>query len=327
MQLGILRVLGVYWFLQIAVSVCLLGFASHDQVVLFNAENAIFLMKTVFNAVALWLLLGRKAALRMWCVVGGLVLFLVASVVVEVSGGFGRYSGFGRTLYFLVVAAVFLVSSRAASSLTQPLEQGACTSSSVLQIRSWQLWRKLIIYFCAFSVVGHWAEAGYGLLIKWGVVAGTYDPSSQIWSDWLYPFCVYGVGAVVCVLLFMPLRRLFLRKTGSVVASAVCCFVVSAFVCAGIELAMGLLLNQPSPQGVKPLWDYSDIPFNFMGQICLQNAIAFGCAATFMTWVVLPVLDRAISKLPHDAANALFVVVVTLFLMLFFLYCVEWRLM
>ena len=58
--------------------------------------------------------------------------------------------------------------------------------------RTWAFWRSLIMYFCLFSIVGHWMEAAFCLLIKYGIVPGIYDPNSQIWSDWLYPFPVYG---------------------------------------------------------------------------------------------------------------------------------------
>ena len=33
-----------------------------------------------------------------------------------------------------------------------------------------------------------------------------------------------------------------------------------------------------------------------MGQVCLQNAIAFGVVATLMTWVIYPALEQLLSK-------------------------------
>lgn len=44
--------------------------------------------------------------------------------------------------------------------------------ASFFQPKSWTFWRNLIMYFCIFSVVGHWMEAGYRLFIKWGIPPG-----------------------------------------------------------------------------------------------------------------------------------------------------------
>ena len=86
---------------------------------------------------------------------------------------------------------------------------------------------------------------------------------------------------------------------------------------------MGLVLNRPGPDGVLPLWDYSDMSCNFMGQVCLQNALAFGAAATLMTWVVYPAMESGLRKLPSDVVNTAFVGVVVGFLILVFLYYVN----
>ena len=42
--------------------------------------------------------------------------------------------------------------------------------ASFFQPKSWAFWRNLIMYFCIFSVVGHWMGAGYRLFIKWGIL-------------------------------------------------------------------------------------------------------------------------------------------------------------
>lgn len=109
------------------------------------------------------------------------------------------------------------------------------------------------MYFCVFSVVGHWLEAGYCTFIRLGILPGIYDPESQIWSDWLYPFPVYGFGAVACVLVLYPLKSLLQRRLHGTVAPLLASFVANGLVCTGIELAMGLMLNQPLPDGSLPL--------------------------------------------------------------------------
>ena len=48
---------------------------------------------------------------------------------------------------------------------------------------------------------------------------------------------------------------------------------VGAIIVTSLELAAGLLLNEVLGLAI---WDYSGIPLNFMGQICLPFSIAWG---------------------------------------------------
>ena len=46
-----------------------------------------------------------------------------------------------------------------------------------------------------------------------------------------------------------------------------------------------------------------------MGQVCLQNTLAFGVAASIITWFVYPMLERALARVPNDIMNIVFIVV------------------
>lgn len=181
----------------------------------------------------------------------------------------------------------------------------------------------MIIYFCLFSIVGHWMEAGFCLFIKWGIVPGIYDPNSGIWHDYLNPFPVYGAGMVACAVLLFPIKNLLEEKLGGIVKPLVASFIVNALVCAVIELVLGLTSNMPDANGVYPLWDYSTMPFNFMGQICLQNTLLFGVVATLMTWVVYPALQREYLKLPEPMRQTFFVAVLAFYAIVVCLYVIN----
>ena len=60
-----------------------------------------------------------------------------------------------------------------------------------------------------------------------------------------------------------------------------------------------------------------------MGQVCLQNSLGFGLAATIMTYVVYPLVKGAIAKLPKDGANILFVSIVIFFAILMVFYYIN----
>ena len=61
---------------------------------------------------------------------------------------------------------------------------------------------------------------------------------------------------------------------------------IGAVIVTTLELAAGLLLNEVLGLGI---WDYSTMPFNFMGQICLPFSIAWfflsGVAVVIDDWL------------------------------------------
>lgn len=182
--------------------------------------------------------------------------------------------------------------------------------------------RSLLMYFCLFSIVGHWMEVGFCLLVKWGVLLGTYDPASAVWRNLLNPFPIYGVGMVACALVLFPALAKIRRTVGGFGLALLLSFALNTLVCSGLELGLGLLQNQPDPSGVYPLWDYTSMPFNFMGQICLQNSLAFGAVSSLMAWVAFPVLHMAYLRLPEHVKRICATVVATLFLLAGCLYAV-----
>lgn len=285
-------------------------------------------LNIIFDAMGFWLIWQRKRATRAF-----VFAFCIFNIVIGTgynlgTGDFSLPGQIMSSIFDIILLLYFGTSRRVKAVLTEPLslteqERNNTINSNYYKPRTWAFWRNIIIYFCVFSVVGHWMEAAYCTLIKYGILPGIYDPNSQIWSDWLYPFVVYGVGAAACVLLFYPVKNFLLRKCKGVLVPLVLSFIVNALVCTLIELVMGLMLNQPLPDGTMPLWDYRDMFCNFMGQICLQNAIAFGLVATLMTWIIYPVLELGISRLSREAANILFVAVVVGFAILMALYCIN----
>ena len=329
-KLGFMRWLMIWSVLSIMSSIIVVGMSAKESLPLDRPENIWSFLCTCYQAVFLWLLIGRRDVTRkvVWGFFGVEALYRLADLVLNFTGFGGNFVSFvANILWALIVPVYMLTSRRAKAVLVQPFSIDVRRDAlkqdvSFFNPKTWAFWRNLIMYFCVFSVVGHWMEAGYCLFIKWGIIPGIYDPNSGIWRDWLFPFCVYGVGAVACVLLFYPVKLFLQHKIKAPVVPLALSFVWNALICTGIELAMGLMLNQPV-NGVYPLWDYSNMFCNFMGQVCLQNACAFGFVATLMTWVIYPALERAIARLSKDTAQTIFIVIVVFFCLLFALYCVQ----
>ena len=326
-KLGFLRVIQVLFALNIALTIGMVAFLAKESYQLTFTDTLDFLNQ-VFDAIAFWLIWQRKKATRAFVMFFTLFNIIVGTAFNIGAGTFNPLEQLVLCSIDIVLFVYFLTSKRVKAQLTEPFsaeikERQAKENADYYRPRTWAFWRNIIIYFCVFSVVGHWLEAFYCTFIRLGILPGIYDPESQIWSDWLYPFLVYGIGAAACVIVLYPLKSLLMRKFKGVLVPLIISFVANAAVCTSIELVMGLMMNQPLPDGTMPLWDYRNMFCNFMGQICLQNALAFGLVSTLMVWVIYPGLESLFARLSKDVMNVVFVGVAVGFAVLFFLYCIN----
>ena len=184
---------------------------------------------------------------------------------------------------------------------------------------TWAWWRQLGFYYMGFSLVGHWAEIGFCLLIVAGVVMGDYDFSNRMLWEWvLYPYPAEAVAGVLVIVLLDPLKRWLLRRfDGRVLPALVVSFLVTGIVCTAIDFGAGMLWNAN-----YELWDYRLLPFNFMGQICLQNSIVYTVAATLILWLVHPALTRSMRSVSSSALDAVFIGMASVYVFLSLLYLV-----
>ncbi|MDR1087686.1 MAG: putative ABC transporter permease [Coriobacteriales bacterium] len=325
-KLGFMRFFQFIFALNIIATILVMSLVARSSDVA-DFSSILDFTNLIFDGISFWLIWKRKKITRTFII--GFSLFNLSAVTIYflAMGWLTLPELLLRCWLDVLLLLYFLTSRRVKAVLTRPLamEPGSTElqeDESYFRPRTWAFWRNLIIYFCVFSVVGHWMEAGYCTLIRFGILPGVYDPESLIWTEWFYPFLVYGFGMVACVLVFYPIKNVLQKKLNGFLALAIS-FVVNALVCTLIELVMGLILNQPLADGSLPLWDYRDMFCNFMGQVCLQNAIAFGLVATLVTWVVYPALQNLLGRIPKDIMTGIFIVVVILFSILFFLYCIN----
>lgn len=331
-KIGFLRFFEIWWGLGVFGMVFVTAFMTKQDLDM-DFSTFVSYVYTFSNAISLLFLVKRKALTRKIVTYTSLASILISITTLSiVASDYALveivFAGFSLNFFDILTIIYFNTSRRVKAQLTEPFNAETIKSdneeeSKLYNLKSWAFWRNLIMYFCIFSVVGHWLEAGYCTFIRFGIIPGTYDPNSQIWSDWLFPFPVYGIGAVACVLLLYPVKTLLQKNVHMKFGPFVGSFVANASVCTLIELVMGLIWNTPAgPDGTLPLWDYSDMFCNFMGQICLQNAIAFGIAATFMVWFIYPSLEKFLSRFSKDSMNVAFVVVVLFFILLLALYLI-----
>jgi uncharacterized membrane protein len=95
-------------------------------------------------------------------------------------------------------------------------------------------------------------------------------------------------------------------------------FLINMFACASIDFTTGITANAD-----YHLWDYRGLPFNFMGQVLLQNTLVYSAAATFIVWVVYPLMAKALHRAPQSVVNGLFFGLVGFYAFLEVLYYVH----
>ena len=232
------------------------------------------------------------------------------------------------------VAHVALVAAEAADAMLS-LARHATQSAVVAKVprllsnhRHYPLLRKLSLYYMGFSLVGHWGEMLFCTGIKHGVFKGDYDRTNHmLWDQWLFPFPAEGTAAVLISLFLYPFKdRLqgharWLTNTGIITAAQElpialsASFLINQLVCTAIDYGTGMVANRN-----YELWDYRDMPYNFQGQICLQNSLFYTLVATWGVWRLFPIMERRLARTDELAIEGQLVSFGSIFLMLELLY-------
>ncbi len=158
------------------------------------------------------------------------------------------------------------------------------------------VWR-ILAYFIIYSVVGYIIETIFGIITK-----GTWESR----QSFLYgPFCaIYGLGAAIMIIFLHKYSKNYTRLfIGGFIVGSIVEYLVSW---------VGEILL-----GVK-WWDYSNMPLNINGRICVYFSIFWGFLALYLIASFNPRIDRLInwikSKLSVKALEVLATTVTILLL-------------
>ncbi len=285
----------------------------------FSLFRALF--ETVFSVISIWLIARRAHIARTFILAGiptaglfmllDICLFGAGPQIVSVLGATGTKALIGFQIVLWISIWLFVAfSKRARKKLNVSIRNITAAEKYLLaqepmkkRMRTWPFWRDMIMYFIMFSFLGHWAEMLFCLLIEAGVFMGDFDlGNTMLWDQWLYPFSAEGIALILIVLILYPFKEWLLKRTGGRIAIALpVSFAINAIVCTSIDFTTGITANAD-----YSLWDYRALPFNFMGQIVLQNSLVYSIAATLVVWVIYPLMDRIMAHLPRWFADALF---------------------
>ena len=95
---------------------------------------------------------------------------------------------------------------------------------------------------------------------------------------------IYGMGAVMLEVLFHKWRD-----------RPVMIFLLSMLLCTILEYMAGWYLE--TTWGIK-WWDYSGVPMNLHGRICLLSGLLFGVGGMLLVWVVSPLFYSVYRRIP-----------------------------
>lgn len=143
-----------------------------------------------------------------------------------------------------------------------------------------------IWYFMFFSFAGWCMEVAYhticcGDFANRGFLSGPVCP-------------IYGVGAVMVIFALRPFsERLILL------------FIFAVIITSLLEFVTGFFLEKLFH---TKWWDYSDIPFNIMGYVCLKFSLCWGVVCVFLIRVLLPGLDLVIDKIPYKVGVPILII-------------------
>lgn len=112
---------------------------------------------------------------------------------------------------------------------------------------------------------------------------------------------VYGLG---CVLIIIIMRFVFNRIKVSRWLKILLVFLFSAFFLTFIELLGGLLIEKIFN---KVFWDYSNMKFHIGHYISLEMALVWGIMSIVVIYVIKPVIDKIIEKIPSIITYLVFI--------------------
>ena len=306
-KMGFMRVVQIAFAVHIGIVLVYLMMTSRDHMV-YNVSSIMDRIMVILEGVAFWMFINRYKIARPFVIAMAAFGLIVPAAYDIITGQFSLFALLFNGAFYIFLIFYFALSSRVKATLVNDFSQHKGDYEKddlIIDRHGWPFYRNLIMYFILFSVIGHWMEMGMCQFIILGLVQGEYDPSNTLlWRDVLYPFPMEGAAVVIIALVLYPFYLWLKKHIKPRALVYIISFLSGALLCTLIEFSMGMIVNAD-----LQLWDYRDNFCNFMGQVCLQNTMAFGVVASVITWWVYPLMERMIARVPRDKMNIVFVIV------------------
>ncbi|MBQ6462988.1 MAG: metal-dependent phosphohydrolase [Pseudobutyrivibrio sp.] len=156
---------------------------------------------------------------------------------------------------------------------------------------------RYFVYFIIYSFLGWIYETCFCTI------------NEKSWQNrgFLYGPCIplYGVGATLAQIIFIDLPFDFLQNA-SYLTIFIGCAIGSFF----LEYLTSYTLEKKYH---ARWWDYSDMPLNINGRVCLPFTLCFGIAGIIVTQFIIPPIVNSISYIPQNLIELIALVFMFLF--------------
>lgn len=124
---------------------------------------------------------------------------------------------------------------------------------------------------------------------------------------------IYGFGVIIMIFFT---RLVFNRVKLNRPLKIIILFLTVTIILTILELAGGYLTEFVFH---KSFWDYTDLKFNFGKYIALEVSLGWGIACLIFLYIVKPLTDKFIEKIPRFISIILLILIITDFIFSFFL--------
>lgn len=144
------------------------------------------------------------------------------------------------------------------------------------------LWLFTIYAFLGWCIEVIYATLNTGKFVNRGFLNGPICP-------------IYGFGIITVIFFLEPIKEnILILFLGSVILTS------------AIELITGFILEKIFHNS---WWDYSDLPFNFCGYICLKFSIMWGIACVAIVEIIHPAIRYFINIIPYRLGFLIIVII------------------
>lgn len=156
---------------------------------------------------------------------------------------------------------------------------------------NFQLYELILIFFI-YSFLGWCLEVSYaaietGEFVNRGFLYGAVCP-------------IYGIGATIVIISLSPIiDNILILFLGSVLLTSL------------LELIAGFILEKVFQ---NKWWDYSSLPFNIGGYICLRFSLYWGIACIFLMKIIHPFIYNFIGVIPIFLSKLIILIMLLLLL-------------
>lgn len=148
----------------------------------------------------------------------------------------------------------------------------------------------LFLYFFIYCILGWITEVLYCRLSlgKWtnrGFLYGPYCP-------------IYGFGGIMVIIFLRPF-----------IATPPLIFLLAFFLTTLLEYVTSYAMEKLFD---AKWWDYSHLPLNINGRVCLLNSVLFGILGLFVTYIIHPYVQSLVIKIPVEYLEYIFLSILLL---------------